>query len=38
MINGELIVDNFAGVVCGRTHTKLENWRRAERTVTVRMI
>ena len=35
MINGELIVDNFAGVVCGRAHTKLENRRRAERTAPV---
>ena len=38
MINGELIVDNFAGVVRGRTYTKLDNWRRTERTVTVRVI
>ena len=38
MINGELIVDNFAGVVRGRTYTKLENWRRTERTVTVLVI
>ena len=32
MINGELIVDNFAGDVCGRTDTKYADQGGAERS------
>lgn len=42
MINGELIVDNFAGgggaspgIVCGKAHRKHENSTGADRATTV---
>lgn len=35
MINGELIVDNFAGVMCGEADTEHENSSRADRAAPV---